>query len=69
MATCRMACGDEAGVVDPPLDVSGVWGLKLPDLSIVPSNVGANTCSAAMAIGEKTADIIIQELSLGHGEK
>lgn len=69
MDTCRMACREEAGVVDPSLNVYGVWGLKLPDLSIVPSNVGANTCSAAMAIGEKTADIIIQEISLGHGEK
>lgn len=68
MGTCKMADREEGGVVDPSLTVYGVRGLKVADLSIVPSNVGANTCSTAMAIGEKAADIIIQELSLIHAE-
>lgn len=63
MGTCKMAPLEDGGVVDPSLSVYGVKGLKIADLSIPPSNVGSNTCSVAMAIGEKAADIIIQELS------
>ncbi|KUI56368.1 Alcohol oxidase [Cytospora mali] len=64
MGTCKMAPLADGGVVDPGLNVYGVQGLKVADLSIPPSNVGSNTCSVAMAIGEKAADIIIQELGL-----
>ncbi|KAJ0120117.1 Alcohol oxidase [Diaporthe amygdali] len=64
MGTCKMAPFDDGGVVDPNLNVYGVRGLKVADLSIVPSNLGANTCSTAMAIGEKAADIVIQELGI-----
>lgn len=63
--TCRMSLGcEQGGVVDASLNVYGVEGLKVADLSILPENVGCNTNSVAMAIGEKTADIIIRELSL-----
>lgn len=64
MGTCKMAPLADGGVVDPYLNVYGIQGLKLADLSIPPSNVGSNTCSVAMAIGEKAADMIIQELGL-----
>ncbi|KAH8764369.1 GMC oxidoreductase-domain-containing protein [Diaporthe sp. PMI_573] len=64
MGTCRMAALEDGGVVDPHLNVYGVKGLKVADLSIAPGNVGANTCSTAMAIGEKAADIVIQELGI-----
>lgn len=47
MGTCKMAPFDDGGVVDPNLNVYGVRGLKVADLSIVPSNLGANTCSTA----------------------
>lgn len=69
MGTCKMASQDEGGVVDPSLNVYGVRGLKLADLSIAPSNVGANTCGVAMAIGEKAADLIIEELNLTQDEQ
>jgi len=62
MATCKMAPRDQNGVVDPSLNVYGVKGLKLADLSIAPANVGANTNNTALAIGEKAAEIIIAEL-------
>lgn len=65
MGTCKMAPFKEGGVVDPNLNVYEVKGLKVADLSIPPSNVGSNTCSVAMAVGEKAADIIIQGLGLG----
>lgn len=64
MGTCKMASFNEGGVVDPSLSVYEVKGLKIADLSIAPSNVGSNTCSVAMAIGEKAADIMIKELAL-----
>ncbi|KAF2819461.1 alcohol oxidase [Ophiobolus disseminans] len=62
MATCKMAPREEDGVVDANLNVYGVSGLKLADLSIAPANVGANTNNTALVIGEKAADIILAEL-------
>lgn len=38
---------------------------KIADMSIVSVNVSANTCNTALAIGEKAADILIDELGLG----
>lgn len=43
LGTCRMAPREDMGVVDGSLDVYGVEGLKVVDLSIPPENVGANT--------------------------
>ncbi|KAI1771752.1 GMC oxidoreductase [Hypoxylon cercidicola] len=64
LGTCKMAPYEKHGVVDPSLSVYGVEGLKVADLSIPPSNVGANTNNMAMAIGEKASDIFIRELGL-----
>jgi alcohol oxidase len=52
------------GVVDPHLNVYGVRGLKVADLSVGPSNVGSNTYSTALVIGEKAAVIIAEELGI-----
>lgn len=62
LGTCKMAPREENGVVDTKLNVHGVTGLKVADLSIPPENVGANTNNTAMVIGEKAAEIIIAEL-------
>ncbi|RYP69324.1 hypothetical protein DL770_008267 [Monosporascus sp. CRB-9-2] len=67
LGTCKMAPRSGLGVVDPDLNVYGVQGLKIADLSIPPLQVGANTNNTAMVIGEKAADIIIRELGLGRG--
>ncbi|KAI1497613.1 putative alcohol oxidase [Biscogniauxia marginata] len=64
IGTCKMAPREQLGVVDNNLGVYGVRGLKVADLSIIPENVCANTMNTALTIGEKAADIIIQELSL-----
>ncbi|KAI0465845.1 alcohol oxidase-like protein [Xylaria cf. heliscus] len=66
VGTCKMAPQERLGVVDGNLGVYGVRGLKIADLSIVPENVCANTMNTALVIGEKAADIFIQELGLGH---
>jgi len=62
LGTCKMAPREEDGVVDSSLNVHGVKGLKIADLSIPPENVGGNTNNTALVIGEKAADIIISEL-------
>lgn len=64
IGTAKMAPREQLGVVDQDLNVYGVKGLKLADMSIAPENVGANTNNTALAIGEKAADIIIRELGL-----
>ncbi|KFY79231.1 hypothetical protein V499_01735 [Pseudogymnoascus sp. VKM F-103] len=64
LGTAKMAPLEEMGVVKPNLDVHGVKGLKVADMSIAPENVGANTNNTALVIGEKAADIIMQELGL-----
>lgn len=65
LGTCKMAPRSEGGVVDSSLSVYGVEKLKIADLSVPPSNVGANTANTAFMIGEKAADMFIQELE-GH---
>ncbi|KAJ6617578.1 GMC oxidoreductase-domain-containing protein [Mycena sp. CBHHK59/15] len=62
LGTCAMKPQDRGGVVDSKLNVYGVQKLKVADLSIPPSNVNSNTYSATIAIGEKAALIIAEEL-------
>ncbi|KAH7923954.1 alcohol oxidase [Leucogyrophana mollusca] len=64
LGTCAMKPKAQGGVVDSRLNVYGVQGLKVADLSIVPSNVAANTYSSALVIGEKAAVIIAEELNI-----
>lgn len=68
LGTCKMAPRDQKGVVDKDLNVYGVQGLKLADLSVPPENVGANTGNTAFLVGEKAADIFIKELGLSEGQ-
>ncbi|KAI0597030.1 alcohol oxidase-like protein [Biscogniauxia sp. FL1348] len=79
LGTCRMGSRGEKGkegekgkggkeaVVDANLDVYGVRGLKVADLSVAPANVAANTYNTALMIGEKAADVIVRELVGGGG--
>ncbi|KAI1215196.1 putative alcohol oxidase [Annulohypoxylon truncatum] len=65
IGTCKMAPREKLGVVDPALNVYGVQGLKIADMSIPTANIGANLANTAMTIGEKAADIFIKELGIG----
>ncbi|KAJ7123137.1 GMC oxidoreductase-domain-containing protein [Mycena epipterygia] len=65
LGTCAMKPLKEGGVVDSKLNVYGFKNLKVADLSIPPSNVNSNTYSTTVAIGEKAALIIAEELG-GH---
>ncbi|RSH94202.1 hypothetical protein EHS25_004005 [Saitozyma podzolica] len=62
MSTCPMRPRESDGVVDGHLNVYGVQGLKVADLSICPSNLGTNTTTVALIIGEKAAQIVVEEL-------
>ncbi|KIM84345.1 alcohol oxidase [Piloderma croceum F 1598] len=64
LGTCSMRQREKGGVVNERLDVYGVQGLKVADISIAPSNVAANTYSTAVTIGEKAATIIAEELGI-----
>ena len=67
LGTCSMAPkeGNKAtkhGVLDERLNVHGVQGLKVADLSICPDNVGCNTYSTALLIAEKAAVLTAEDL-------
>ncbi|KAG8707907.1 hypothetical protein FRC09_001551 [Ceratobasidium sp. 395] len=64
IATVPMKPKEQGGCVDGRLNVYGTTNLKVADLSILPSNVGANTNSTALLVGEKAAMLIAEDLGL-----
>ncbi|KAN0088466.1 GMC oxidoreductase [Tylopilus felleus] len=64
LGTCAMKPREEGGVVDGRLNVYGTQNLKCIDLSICPDNLGTNTYSSALLVGEKGADLLCEELGI-----
>ncbi|KAJ7060584.1 GMC oxidoreductase-domain-containing protein [Mycena amicta] len=60
LGTCAMKPREEGGVVDGRLNVFGTENLKCVDLD----NLGTNTYSSALLVGEKGADLIAEDLGL-----
>jgi choline dehydrogenase-like flavoprotein len=52
---------DPEAVVDPRLRVRGVQGLRVADGSIMPFLPAINPCITTMMIGEKCADMVIED--------
>ncbi|MBF6570114.1 MAG: GMC family oxidoreductase N-terminal domain-containing protein [Candidatus Binataceae bacterium] len=60
VGTCSMG-GKPDSVVDERLRVRGVQGLRVVDISVMPSIASSNTNAPAIMIGEKGADIVLAD--------
>ena len=69
VGTCAMVGGgkdgeERGGVVDERLRVYGVRGLRVADASIMPLQLSTHLQATCYAIGEKAADMILEDLEV-----
>ncbi|WP_158238532.1 GMC family oxidoreductase [Pollutimonas subterranea] len=61
VGTCRMGANPESSVVDSRLRVHGIAGLRVADISVMPTIASSNTHAPAMMIGERAADFLLED--------
>ena len=61
VATCRMGPDPATSVVDARLRVHGLQGLRVVDCSIFPNIVTGNTNAAAIAVGWRASELVLQD--------
>ncbi|KAH9030564.1 GMC oxidoreductase [Lactarius hengduanensis] len=63
-STARMAPQSEGGVVDARLRVHGIHGLRIVDASVFPTIISGHTAAPVIAVAEKAAELIVEDLAL-----
>ena len=62
VGSCKMGSStDNMAVVGSDLKVHGLDGIRIIDASVMPTVTSSNTCAATIMIGEKAADMIINQ--------
>uniref|UniRef100_A0A182VXX0 Glucose-methanol-choline oxidoreductase N-terminal domain-containing protein n=1 Tax=Anopheles minimus TaxID=112268 RepID=A0A182VXX0_9DIPT len=70
MGSCRMGpVNDPLAVVDSDLRVHGVQGLRVADVSVVPTTISGQSAAIDYMIGERAADIIKAQWQQGNAEE
>ena len=62
--TCKMGADRNTSVVDARLKVHDLTGLRIADASVFPSIPTGNTNAPAIMVGEKAADLILEDYPL-----
>lgn len=69
VGTCKMGPEDDSeAVVNPRLQVYGIKGLRVIDASIMPTITSGNTNAPSIMIGQKGAQMVMDDLEIIHTE-